>query len=538
MLDIVKLINFTNISYMKRQLRCVIFLLLNTVFTLIYPSFISFIIDRGVTQGNLKTIFSCSFIMLIVGVAIMITNCIQHIMYAKLGKEICEILRNKIFQKLCVTNYKFWNENRVGDVFTIINTDVSMLEKILTTMISESILNVLYFGGITIILIFYNIKIGILISTLVVLFVILQKKNGIKVKHGMSELRDKMGAFNSNTQEMINNMPDLQLLYTEDMLTNKYAYQNKETKDLYIQQIKNMLGAKNISSGFKILSVFIVLLIGGESVLHETMSVGALFSIVVYVQQLYSPAVALGDAYNSIKNAQPSIFRIINLLENKEIVKGGDLYPSGHLNGNIVFKNVTFSYEKNKNKIFNKLNLSLESGKIYGIVGDNGVGKSTFIRLLSGLCTPNSGYIYINGVALEKYNVEYLRAHIGYLLQKPFLLSGENPVDSVQGKKVMEQLNLEQINHIDENNKGLSGGENQKLALAFLLSDKEKDIYILDEPTAAVDLKMEETICTQIREDLKGKTVLIITHRTSILKICDKIIDFNKILPYKNVRTM
>ena len=92
--------------------------------------------------------------------------------------------------------------------------------------------------------------------------------------------------------------------------------------------------------------------------------------------------------------------------------------------------------------------------------------------------------------------------------------------------------------YLEENVKGLSGGESQKLALAYLLSDKTKDIYILDEPTASVDLKSEEVICSQIRDALKGKTALIITHRRSILKICDEVIDFNKEVSYKNVRKM
>lgn len=105
-------------------------------------------------------------------------------------------------------------------------------------------------------------------------------------------------------------------------------------------------------------------------------------------------------------------------------------------------------------------------------------------------------------------------------------------------KKILNKFYLKDDIKINDNGMGISGGENQKLALVHLLNERTKDIFILDEPTASVDLKSEEVICNQIKDILRGKTVLIITHRTNVLKICDEIIDFNKIESYKNVRIL
>lgn len=488
MKDIIKLIKYTDISYMKRQIGCMIFLLLNTVLTLVYPSCISVIVDQGVAKGSIEDIIKYSILMFVLGILIMITNYVQQIKYAKLGREICEILRNRMFEKLCKTNYKFWCENRVGDIITILDTDVSLVEKILTSIISCGILNILYFSGIIMVLLLCNVKTGFLITILVFLFVLLQKKNGKKVKRGMSELREKIGWFNSETQEMIHNMPDIQLIYPEKDLVNSYMQQNRLTNMSYIQQTKNMLEAKNIGWGFNILSIFSVLLIGGYAVLREDISVGILFSMIVYVQQLYSPAVALGETYNSIKNAQPSILRISTLLENKEMVEEADFCPEGSLKGNIIFKNVTFSYAQNTDPVFRNLNLSLKAGRIYGITGDNGMGKSTFIRLIAGLCMPDSGNIYIDDIEIKKYNVEYLRKHIGYLLQKPLLLRGKNPIDNIDTKRMMRYFNMGKKRYLEENVKGLSGGESQKLALAYLLSDKT-NLDLVDNFKALNDMK-------------------------------------------------
>lgn len=109
MKDIIKLIKYTDISYMKRQIGCMIFLLLNTVLTLVYPSCISVIVDQGVAKGSIEDIIKYSILMFVLGILIMITNYVQQIKYAKLGREICEILRNRMFEKLCKTNYNLYN---------------------------------------------------------------------------------------------------------------------------------------------------------------------------------------------------------------------------------------------------------------------------------------------------------------------------------------------------------------------------------------------------------------------------------------------
>lgn len=538
MKEIMKIVEYTKISYLKKQIKCLIWVLINTLLTLIYPSCISFVIDHGVEKRDMSTIVNSVIILLLLGLLIILTNYIQQLKYTKLGREICEKLKNKIFQKLCNTNYKFWSKNRVGDILTVINTDISSVEKLFTTTINNAILNSLYFLGITIILFLLNYVIGLWISVLLIGFVILQRKNGEKIKNGMTELRTKMGIFNSNTQEMINNMPDIQLVYPNNKLQNAYYDQNHKTNILYFQQVKNILKAKNIGIGFNTLSVFVALLVGATGVLNGTMSVGNLFSVVIYVQQLYSPAIALGDAYNTIKNIQPNIKRILDLLENKDVIKCGTLIPEKRLNGKISFKHVAFSYGDSNKNIFTDVNLDLEAGKVYGIIGDNGKGKSTFIRLIAGLCIPNSGTISIDDININTYNVEYLRNHIGYLTQKPLLLSGETVIDYTQEKEILKKFYLRDDIKVNDNGIGISGGENQKLALAHLLNEHTKDIFILDEPTASVDLKSEEIICNQIKDILKGKTVLIITHRTNVLKICDEIIDFNNIESYKNVRIL
>lgn len=111
MKEIMKIVEYTKISYLKKQIKCLIWVLINTLLTLIYPSCISFVIDHGVEKRDMSTIVNSVIILLLLGLLIILTNYIQQLKYTKLGREICEKLKNKIFQKLCNTNYKFWRKH-------------------------------------------------------------------------------------------------------------------------------------------------------------------------------------------------------------------------------------------------------------------------------------------------------------------------------------------------------------------------------------------------------------------------------------------
>ncbi len=520
--DIIEIVKYTDSKYIKKQLYCMFLLIVNMILSLAYPGCISFVVDHGIVQKNIFGIIKFVLLVLIIGAFLILSNYLYQVQCSKLGRKISGNLRNSIFQKLCRMNYKFWNDNRIGDILTIIDVDISTIEKLITTSINNGLLNICIFLGITVILICYEAKIGILTSGLAIFFAMLQRKNGCKIEAGMIKLRKKIGELNSYNQEVLSNMPDIGLVYSEHELSRQYIKKNMEMNNAYLNQVKNMLGAKSLGMFFNILAVFLSLLIGAYDVMTEKITIGTLFSIVVYVQQLYSPVLAVGESYNSLKNGHPIIKKVVQLLNNQEEIHSGEYLPLGPLNGNIEFKDVTFSYKDSKRKIIEHLNMSLESGKIYAITGSNGVGKSTLIRLIAGLCTPQSGKILIDGILIEDYERNYLQEHIGYLLQKPYILSDR--LKELNFNNMNETFILPEILTLKENSKGISGGENQKLAIINLIQAVNKDIYILDEPTSAIDLKTEKNICSIIKEKLSGKTVLIITHRPEILKICDEVI--------------
>lgn len=171
-----------------------------------------------------------------------------------------------------------------------------------------------------------------------------------------------------------------------------------------------------------------------------------------------------------------------------------------------------------------------------GIVGNNGCGKSTIVKLISQIIVPEKGTIQIDSIPIEEFDLKYLRCQIGFLLQDIFLESGNlgdiiKTDDERQLEKIIQDFGLDKIileqgleHNVEENSLNISGGEKQRIALANLFME-DKLIYILDEPTAAMDLLGEERICKVLKQYLENKTAIIITHRPEILKICNKILE-------------
>ena len=237
-----------------------------------------------------------------------------------------------------------------------------------------------------------------------------------------------------------------------------------------------------------------------------------------------------------IKNFFPLLDNIYNVMFNEKNIIKGDYKHSSELMGNISFDNVWFGYN-NERFILKGFTETFNRGEIIGIVGNNGSGKTTLVRLLTKLCTVERGKIEIDGIDINTFDMEYLQTQIGVMTQNSYLLAEEfnNILKSEKElnkmKKFLEEMNFYESGNsilkgnfeVKENNLNISGGEAQKLALYKLYLDN-KPICVLDEPTAALDSNSEEKMIEFIKNHFKEKTVIIITHKPQILKICNRII--------------
>jgi len=261
-------------------------------------------------------------------------------------------------------------------------------------------------------------------------------------------------------------------------------------------------------------------------------------------------AFRLGPACNRIINHVQSLnfakATIENLYEqfiitekNSRNIKSLDLRNEINFNDNIFFENVSFSFKERLN-IYSDVNIRFSKNKIYGLTGNSGSGKSTFINLLTGLLEPTSGKIFTDGVDINT-NLEHWQKSIAYVAQDLFLTDDtilnniafgrdKKDIDTDMVEKIVSQVELRSfINNLNEGfdtivgEKGLkiSGGQRQRIALARALYQNPK-ILILDEATNSLDKKTEEGILTTLKK-FKNITIFMVSHQKNSLSICDEI---------------
>ncbi len=231
---------------------------------------------------------------------------------------------------------------------------------------------------------------------------------------------------------------------------------------------------------------------------------------------------------------------MLDILENDKEVRSGIYNPTLPLKGQITMHNVDFKYEDSPEFVFRDLNLEIAQGEIIGIIGKNGSGKTSIIRLLSRICTPISGEILLDGKDIASYEDDCLDKCIGIMSQENYLPGWklrdifeceDNDIEKINS--LMNYLNFPVdsfLNGLDskigENKMSLSGGEIQKIAFVRLIL-QDKKIYIMDEPTSALDEDSENRMIHLISTELNGKTCIIITHRKAVLEICDRVIELS-----------
>lgn len=288
------------------------------------------------------------------------------------------------------------------------------------------------------------------------------------------------------------------------------------------------------------LTVLIVALLGGYFVLTSRMSIGSLFSAIALTDYIVSPVMRFQNTISQIRRASANVSRINAFLETKNesavihhIQDGKDQFVS------ITAHNLSFSYSEDK-PVLKGINIHWEAGKLNVLVGQNGTGKSTFLKLLTGLFPVDDGQIQLGGAVIsDAPDVDVLRKKITVDTQNTLLLPGtiwynltlgadldRNTVDEACRKaglyEEIQHLAVDYDTYLDDDGKPLSGGQKRRLCFARTLL-KDAPIYVFDEPTVGVDPNHISIIISTLKTLAKEKLVVVITHDQSIIQEADTV---------------
>ncbi len=287
-------------------------------------------------------------------------------------------------------------------------------------------------------------------------------------------------------------------------------------------------------------SLLIVIWKGGEMVIEGTITIGNIAEFLIYVAYLTWPVAALGYTTNRFQRSLASWNRIQELMEEPIEIKNTEDKIDEEVKGHLEFKNVGFKYPGMDEMVLKNLSFEVKSGENIAIVGRTGSGKTSLVQLIPRLFDPVEGEVLLDGENIKSWSLASLRNAIGFVPQETFLFSdtigdniafGATDASEVEIETAAEKAQVKD-NILDFEKKfktmlgergiTLSGGQKQRTAIARALI-KDPKILIFDDSLSAVDTKTEEAILKHLRQELNGRTTIMISHRISTIKDADKI---------------
>ncbi len=283
------------------------------------------------------------------------------------------------------------------------------------------------------------------------------------------------------------------------------------------------------------------LYLGVRHVQAGVISLGDFLLVWAYFAELLGPLQLVGKKLSTIQGAMASADRTLAVLdEMPKVFEKPDALPLPTAQGDLAFEEVSFSYS-DEVPTLKAISFAIPRGNCAGIIGTTGAGKTTIAALVMRFYDPNSGRIVLDGHDLRDYRLEDLRNQFSVVLQEPVLFCttiAENiaygrpeasmeeiqaAAEAANAHVFIEQMPEGYNSVVGDRGMMLSGGERQRLALAraFL---KNAPLLILDEPTSAVDVHTEATIIEALTRLIRGRTTLLVTHRTSLLSMCDVVL--------------
>ncbi|MGQ9509049.1 MAG: ABC transporter ATP-binding protein [Thermodesulfobacteriota bacterium] len=517
-------------------------LLIVDILQLLIPRIIKFAID-DLISGEVSLRGLSFYGMEIVILALGIGGFRYVWRYHLLGtaRKIEKALRDRLFIHLQTLSLSYFFRSKVGDLMARALNDIEAIRMALALGI-VFLADTLILGVLTLFFMVYIHPQLTLFSILPMPFITIITMLFSRLLNQRFEVLQKtFGQLTERIRESISGIRVVRAYVQED-------WEQKKLSDLSRGYMEKNLKITRIWGLFfpillflSNLSLAIILYVGGKLTILQRISPGDLVAFMSYLGLLTWPMMALGWAINIIQRGKASMERVDRILREKpEITDPPNRMSLDSLKGRIEIKGLTFIQENERMPLLDNINLEICEGEKIAIVGGTGSGKSTLCRLMTRILDPPKDSIFYDGVEIHQIPLNVLRGSIGFVPQETFLFSdtirenitfGRSDASEEKIKEVMRIAQLEEEilsfpNGLDtlvgEKGINLSGGQAQRIAIARTLLMNPK-IFILDNALSSVDLQTEERILEGLENFLKGKTFILVTHRSFPLRRADRI---------------
>ena len=453
-----------------------------------------------------------------------------------LGQQVIRDLRNKVYQKIMYWEMRQFDKTPIGTLTTRTINDIESINDIFSDGLIPIIADFLTIVVTLATMFFINWELTLICLIPFPIMIVATYFFKESVNKSFVQVRNAVAALNAFVQEHISGMQVVQAFAAEEKEMKKFDAINEHHKNANIKAIFAY------SVFFPVVEVVLALSIGLIVwwVAGQSLDAGMLVAFILFLNQIFRPLRMIADKFNVLQMGMVAAERVFKILDNEDITVDQGQYAPAQIQGAIEFKNVQFAYQA-PNWILNELNFTVAAGETVALVGPTGSGKTSIISILNRLYPYQAGQILLDGVLIEDYELDRLRASIGVVLQDVFLFSGSvydnitlrNP--SIRPEQVEEAAKMIGMHdfimqlpggyqyHVMERGATLSLGQRQLLSFIRALL-YNPSILILDEATSSIDTESEQLIEKAIETLIQGRTSIVIAHRLSTIRKADQIL--------------
>ncbi|MCO4511934.1 ABC transporter, ATP-binding/permease protein [Streptococcus infantarius subsp. infantarius] len=518
-------------------------LLLTTVVKSLIPLIASYFIDHFLTDMNQTAM------LILVGYYLMyvLQTLIQYFgnfFFARVSYSIVRDIRRDAFANMEKLGMAYFDKTPAGSIVSRITNDTEAISDMFSGLLS-SFISAIFIFSVTLLTM---LKLNATLTAWVLIFlpfifvlVNLYRKKSVSV---IEKTRALLSDINSKLSESIEGIRIIQSFSQEERLKDEFEAINEEHV-LYANRSMALdsLFLRPAMSLLKLLAYAILMAYFGFRGMEIGISAGLMYAFIQYVNRLFDPLIEVTQNFSTLQTSMVSAGRVFDLIDEQQYEPEQNGVLDFVKDGNIEFKNVSFSYD-GKRRILDNISFKVNQGETIAFVGSTGSGKSSIINVFMRFYEFQSGQVLLDGKDIRDYSKKALHKNVGLVLQESFLYHGtvksnikmyqDISDDAVQAAaafvdadQFIQKLPDKYETKVTERGSSFSTGQRQLLAFARTVASQPK-ILILDEATANIDSETENTVQESLKKMRQGRTTIAIAHRLSTIQDADCIYVLDK----------
>ncbi|NKI70730.1 type I secretion system permease/ATPase [Collimonas pratensis] len=533
------------VKYRKQLLEVLAGSFFLQLFGLVSPLFMQVVIDKVLVHKSMSTLDVLVFGLVTISIFEALLGGLRTYVFSHTTNRMDVELGSRLFNHLLNLPLAYFQARRVGDSVARVR-ELENIRNFLTgnalTVVMDLLFTLVFFA----VMLSYSVILTLVVFISLPCYIALSVLVTPALKSRLNEKFRRSAENQSFLVESVTGVETIKSMAVEPLMQRRWETQLAGYVSIAFKASNLSNAANQVASLISKLTTAALLWYGAKLAIDGSLSVGELIAFNMLAGRVSAPVLRLAQLWQDFQQVRLSMDRLGDILDNKaESNTSGGQTSMPAVKGEVVFDKVVFRYRHDGPEVLRGLSLTVKPGSVTGIVGPSGSGKSTLTKLVQRLYSPERGRVLIDGMDLAVLDPASLRRQIGTVLQENMLFKGtvrDNIAFASPGMpfdKVVEAATLAGAHEfvlelpqgydteLGERGNGLSGGQRQRIAIARALATNPK-ILIFDEATSALDAESEAIIQSNMHQICAGRTVFIIAHRLSAVRIAERIITVEK----------